>query len=174
MQEGKEEKKFQEKVPSFFFFCCIFFFTVCVCVCFFSHVLWSTGRRRRSKASSSRCTRSCAPSACGWRRRDESVNRGRLRSAKPTALLWSLLISFATLPPSPQKTSISFPAASSSFLIKASSRFFQKSPFGAPQAGKSAVWARGSAMASICLRVKSQRAFHHAAMLLRSEVFGIM
>lgn len=65
------EKKFLSSFL-FFFFCCIVSFHVAF------HVLWSTSRRQRSKAFSSLCARSCAPSACGWRG-DESVNGGRFR-----------------------------------------------------------------------------------------------
>lgn len=110
--------KFEEKVSSFllYLFLNIFFL--------FFHVLWSISRRQRSKAFSSLCTHSCAPSACGWRR-DESVNRGRfhrslsLSEANSIAVITVNLLCHSAAISS--NTFISFPiafAASSSFLIR--------------------------------------------------------
>lgn len=65
----RRSRKFWEKVSSFTLYLLIFSVF---------HVLWSISRGQRSKAFSSLCTHSSAPSACGWRR-DESVNRGRFR-----------------------------------------------------------------------------------------------
>lgn len=108
---------FKKKFPSFLSF---FFFAVSS----FFHVLWSISRRQRSKAFSSLCTHSCAPSACGWRR-DESVNRGRFRrslslsEANSIAVITVNLLCHSAAISS--NTFISFPivfTASSSFLIR--------------------------------------------------------
>lgn len=109
-------RKFQEKVSSFLLYLPLFRV--------FFHVLWSISRRQRSKAFSSLCTRSCAPSACGWRR-DESVNRGRFRrslslsEANSVAVITVNLLCHSAAISS--NTFISFPivfTASSSFLIR--------------------------------------------------------
>lgn len=109
-------RKFPKKVSSFLL--CLFFFFFRV----FFHVLWSIGRRQRSKAFSSLCTHSCALPACGWRR-DESVNRGRFRRSLSEAnsiavITVNLLCHSAAIS---SNTFISFPivfTASSSFLIR--------------------------------------------------------
>lgn len=111
-EEKVSRKSFQHFAVSSFFSECFF------------HVLWSISRRQRSKAFSSLCTHSCAPSACGWRR-DESVNRGRFRrslslsEANSIAVITVNLLCHSAAISS--NTFISFPivfAASSSFLIR--------------------------------------------------------
>lgn len=86
--------------------------------------LWSTSGWQRSKASSSHCTHSWAPSACGWRG-DESSNRGRfcrslaLSEANSAAVITANLLCHSAAISS--NAFISFPkpfTASSSFLIR--------------------------------------------------------
>lgn len=150
----------RRKVSSFFLLYLFFYYYYYYSVQFF--MSFDQQAEERNKSPSSLCTHSCALSACGWKR-DESVNRGRFRcshslsEANSVAVITVNLLCHSAAISS--HSFISFPilfTAPCSYLIRQPSRF-HKSPFSALQEAKVALWAEGSVMASIRLRVKSQQ-----------------
>lgn len=158
---GQKSFKKEEKKKSFqLLFAVSFFYYYYYSVQFF--MSFDQQAEERNKSPSSLCTHSCALSACGWKR-DESVNRGRFRcshslsEANSVAVITVNLLCHSAAISS--HSFISFPilfTAPCSYLIRQPSRF-HKSPFSALQEAKVALWAEGSVMASIRLRVKSQQ-----------------
>lgn len=156
----KVSRRRRRRKVSSFFLLYLFFYYYYYSVQFF--MSFDQQAEERNKSPSSLCTHSCALSACGWKR-DESVNRGRFRcshslsEANSVAVITVNLLCHSAAISS--HSFISFPilfTAPCSYLIRQPSRF-HKSPFSALQEAKVALWAEGSVMASIRLRVKSQQ-----------------